>query len=311
VQTPTLAVARSAPSWRVWSLRVAPYLVTGAVVAALLHRYPLGEIAAEMRVGHALRMLPFGLALPFLVWVPYAACDRFIVNSTVGPVALQEVLRAKAASAVLLTLGYFFGGGGYAVWIARRTRAGAALAAGTVLYAMASDLIAVCSVASAAMWLGGVEVSSSLRTVTTWVLAVQISFIALGPYGGWLRLPPLFSPWRVVPRAGSFAQIAVRVTNIAIITGLTWGAMRAFGIAVPARAAAVYVPIILLVGSLPINVAGLGAAQAAWLLLLPWAPGPQLLAFQVLWHVFSGSGILLRGLPFVRGVLREIEEGAA
>jgi hypothetical protein len=60
---------------------------------------------------------------------------------------------------------------------------------------------------------------------------------------------------------------------------------------------------------LPINVAGLGAAQAAWLLFLPWATGPQLLAFQVLWNLFSGLGILARGVPFLRGVLRQIEDG--
>ena len=129
--------------------------------------------------------------------------------------------------------------------------------------------------------------------------------------GGWLRLPPIFEPWRTVPRLRSFAQIAGRAINIATITAFTWAAMRAFGIDVPARAAAMYVPVILLVASLPINVAGLGAAQAAWLLLLPWATGPQLLAFQAIWNLVSGVGILARGVPFLRGVLRQIEDGAA
>jgi hypothetical protein len=87
-------------------------------------------------------------------------------------------------------------------------------------------------------------------------------------------------------------------------------AMRVFGLQVPAAAAAMYMPMILLVASLPVNVAGLGAAQAAWLLFLPWASGAQLLAFQALWHVMSGVGILVRGLPFVRRVVREVEEGA-
>ncbi len=298
-------------TWRTWSLRIAPYAVTGVVVAAILHRYPAAEILREMGAGHALRALPLGFVMPFVVWLPYAAYDRIVLDGAVGRVALRDIVRAKAASSVLLILGYFFGGGGYAVWIGRTTRVGAARAAGAVLYVMASDLIAVCLVAGASMWLGGTGVPTSLRAVATWVFAVQVALIVLGPYGGWMRLPPLFDAWRTVPRSWSFAQIAGRAGNIAILTAFTWAAMRAFGIDIPPGVAAMYIPVILLVAALPINVAGLGAAQAAWLLLLPWASGPRLLAFQALWHVFSGLGILARGIPFVRSVVREIEDGRA
>jgi hypothetical protein len=298
-----------APAWRVWSVRLAPCGVTAAVVAAILRRYPLSDIAAEVRVGHALRMLPLGLAVPFVVWLPYSACDRVVLRGAIGPVPLRDVVRAKAATAVLLTLGYFVGGGGYAVWIARATRVGAARAAGAVLYIMASDLIAVCAVAGTSMWLGESGAPATLRSLATGILAVQVLFIVLGPYGRWLRVPAFFDAWRLVPRAWSFAQIAARAMNIGILTAFAWAAMRAFGIHVPPRAMAAYMPVVLLVTALPINVAGLGAAQAAWLLFLPWASGAQLLAFQALWHVFSGLGILARGLPIVRGVLREIEEG--
>ena len=302
--------SRNAPAWRTWSLRLAPYLVTGIVVVVLLRRYPASEIVAEMRGGHALAMLPFGLALPFVVWAPYAACDRVVFEGTVGDVAFRDVARAKAATALLFILGYFFGGGAYAVWIARAVRARAGQAAGAILYIAASDLTAVCAVASASMWLGGADAPHSVRAVATWIFVVQVSLILVAPYNERLRLPPIIAAWRLVPRRRWLVQLAGRVMNTAIIAALTWAAMRAFGIDVPARAVAMYMPIVMLVTSLPINVAGLGPAQAAWLLFLPWASGPQLLAFQVLWHVVSGAGILVRGLPFVRGVLREIEVGA-
>ncbi len=301
-----------APAWRTWSLRVAPYAVTAAVVAALLHRYPAGEIAQEMGEGHALRMLPLGLALPFAVWVQYAACDRVVLQAAVGPLALRDVLRAKAATALLLTLGYVVGGGGYGVWVARTRRVGAARAAGAVLYVMTSDLVAVCAVASAAMWLGGPAGRIPLRAVATWICAIQVLLILVGPYRfRTMRLPAVFDPWMLVPRGRSLAQILVRATNIAIISALTWGAMRAFGIEVPPGAAAMYLPMITLATALPINVAGLGVAQAAWLLFLPWASGPRLLAFQMLWQLFVALGLFLRGIPFLRGVMREIEEGRA
>jgi hypothetical protein len=282
--------------------------VTVAVVVAILRRYPAGEIAQQMGAGHALRMLPFGVALPFLVWLPYATYDRVVIQAAVGPTSLRAVVRAKAATALLLTLGYVLGGSGYGLWIARTQRVGAARAAGAVLYVMTSDLVAVCGVAAASMWLGG-SGETTLRSIATWVVGVQVGLILVGPYGKW-RLPTIFEPWRTVPRGRSFAQIAGRAVNIAAITALTWGAMRAFGIDVPARVAAAYVPMIVLVAAMPINVAGLGAAQAAWLFLLPWSTGPQLLAFHFLWNLFTGLGILARGLPFASRVAREIGEGA-
>jgi hypothetical protein len=309
--TAPTTVAPTARSWRSWSLRLAPYVVTAAVVGALLHRYPAADVAHQMAAGHALRMFPFAFVAAFVVWLPYAACDRIILGGVVGRIALREVVRAKAAISVLQTLGYVVGGGGYAVWIARTTHARPAHAAGVILYMMMSDLVAVCGVAAVAIGLAGPDGDHAVRTVATWVFAVLIALILVGPYGGWMRLPALFDPWRLVPRGWSLLQILVRAGNILFMTALTWGGMRAFGVDVPARAAAMYVPVIILVTALPINVAGLGAAQAAWLLFLPWASGAQLLAFQVLWHLFAGIGLVVRGLPFLRGVTREIEQARA
>jgi hypothetical protein len=299
----------SAPAWRAWLRRLAPYVVAGAVIAAILHKYPVRDIVAEMRLGHALPMLPLAIALDFVVWLPYAAYDRVVLLKAIGPISYRDVVRAKAATAVLLTLGYFFGGGGYAVWIARRTGAGAARAAGAVLYVMTSDMVAVCAVAGASMWLLGLDVPHVLRTIATTIFCVQVLLILLGPHTPPGRAIAVFEPWRKIPRVWGFAQIFGRAVNIALITTFTWAAARAFGIHVPLAAMGMYMPIILLVTSLPFSVAGFGAAQAAWLLLLPWASGPQILAFETLWHLFIGAGLLLRGLPFLRRVVSEIDAG--
>jgi len=196
------------------------------------------------------------------------------------------------------------------LWIARRTGSGAARAAGAVLYVMTSDLIAVCAIASASMWLGNLAVPHTLRTLASGIFCVQVLLILVGPHGRVARKVRVFEPWARVPRSWSFLQIAARAFNIAVITAFTWAAARAFGIEVPLGGMGMYMPIILLVSSLPFSVAGFGAAQAAWLLLLPWASGPRILAFQTLWGVFSGTGIILRGLPFVRRVIAEIDAGA-
>ena len=80
----------------------------------------------------------------------------------------------------------------------------------------------------------------------------------------------------------------------------------AFGLQIPLWAMALYGPLILLASALPLNVAGFGVAQGAWLLLLDFAPGEQLLAFSALWNLALAIAVVLRGLPFLRGVVDEV-----
>jgi hypothetical protein len=62
-----------------------------------------------------------------------------------------------------------------------------------------------------------------------------------------------------------------------------------------------------LIGSLPVNVAGIGAAQGAWLLFfLPFEEGTKILAFQLVWAVTLGVSMILRGLPFLPRALAQV-----
>jgi hypothetical protein len=290
--------------FRTWVRRFGPAVITVAVIAALLRKYPFADIALQMRVGHTLRMLALPLLLPFVLWLPSAAYDWIVIRSAAERTTYRDIVRVKAATAMLLALGYAFSGGGYGVWIARVAKAGASRATGVVVYMMVSDLAAVSAVGGASMWLADLHVPHALRTVATIVLAAQVIAVVAGPLLP-ARAPALLAPWRDVPRLYALAQLAGRCTNIALIMFFAWTASRAFGLDVPLSAMAMVGPVILLVGALPISVAGFGAAQAAWLLLLPWASGPQILAFQFFWQLFLGASLIVRGLPFVRRILAE------
>ena len=91
----------------------------------------------------------------------------------------------------------------------------------------------------------------------------------------------------------------------------TWIAARLFGLDIPFTVMAAYFPVVLLVGAIPINVAGFGAVQAAWLLFEGHATGAQILAFQFLWTLSLAAVVVLRGLPFVKGFVDEIAQGRA
>ncbi|MEJ7735658.1 MAG: hypothetical protein WKG00_41530, partial [Polyangiaceae bacterium] len=122
----------------------------------------------------------------------------------------------------------------------------------------------------------------------------------------------LLAPWRRAGAGAALISVLGRGVNVALILGMTWLGARAFGLGIPASAMATYLPIILLVSALPVNIAGLGPATAVWVLAFErWVPGERVVAFQFLWQLAFGLGVVVRGLPFVRKVIAEIDEGRA
>jgi hypothetical protein len=290
-------------AWRGPLRKVAPFAIAGAVAIAILRRYSASAIASSFAEGDALHAAPFAilLALSFLSW---GALADTVVLRRFGSLRFVDVARGKAAAAVLTALGYFFSNGGYAVWIARRTHVGGARSASLVLYLMMGDLGAVGVVASLVMPF--VPVPSALRLVAGLLAALPLAAIVFGPWipadrARWL------DPLREIPRSVGLAQLALRCVNVGFAALFMALAARSFGLTVPMGVLLACAPILVLVGSLPVNVAGIGAAQGAWLLfLLPFETGPKILAFQLAWTAMLGTAFVLRGLPFLRRTLAEV-----
>jgi hypothetical protein len=293
---------------RVWLRRLGPWVLTAVIVVALLRKYHLHEIIEQLRLGHWLRMLPFALSLPIAYLILVVACDLVVLRATVPkPLGYWEIFAGKAASSMLLVVGYYASSGGYGVWLARKTGVTATRAAGIVLYVMTCDLVAVCLVASTAMAIGHIEAPRWLFRLLLGIGAVQILLMLWRPFAS--RTPELFAAWRDVPRGLALLQILGRCGNILLAVAASWAGARAFGMPIPFHAMATYGPVILLVGSLPISVAGFGVSQSIWLVLAPWASAPQILAFQFVWNLMVGAATVLRGLPFLRRAILEIDTG--
>jgi hypothetical protein len=214
---------------------------------------------------------------------------------------------AKAGVSVLNALGTAANYGGYGVWIQRRFRCPARVAAGTVLYIAVSDLCAVSILASLGMWLGGGAVpgtaDSQLDVIVPAVAAVSFTLMMLRPGGD----RPAFAPWQRISYPVRVLGLLARMGTISLLIGGTWAAARAFGMPIPFWVIASHLPILLVIAALPINVGGFGPIQAAWVaFFVPWAPGSQILAFHFLWHALVFVCVILRGAPFLRGVVADV-----
>lgn len=292
--------------------RILSIAAAGAIVAAILWKYRPGDIVAQMRAGHAVAMIPYPCLVPALFIFMQCTWDWLVLRATLVPPRYRDLLRGRAATAVMLILGYVFGHGSFGLWLAKKTGSKPSTVGGIVVYTMISDLAAVSLVASIAVLVGHADVPEGVGIAANVCAVVPVALVLGAPRvapGAAIERLRFFEAWRRVPRGIGLVQIVGRAMGISFVVSMTWLGARAFGMPIPFAAFATYCPIILLVQSLPLNVGGFGAAQAAWLLLTPWAPGEQILAFQFLFGLYMSVAMLVRGVPFLRSVSREIADG--
>lgn len=291
-----------------WGL---PYVVAAVVLTALLMRYDATAILAEIRRGSALPLVPVAIVTYVLSLLLVASADSLVLRGLLAPAAAPSwwaVAKGKAASVVLHVVHYALGQGAYGTWIGRRTGIGVTRTGGLMLYIVAAELGSVCLYATIVILVGRPAVPAQFLWI---VLGISLAIVLLIWFAG--SLPSsrraLFECWARIGRKTGLAQIGVRCVQHAVSTTGTWVAAQLFGLDVPLFVMLSTMPIILVVGSLPVNVAGFGAVQGAWLLLSPWAPAERILAFSVVWQAVSALALIARGLPFLGTVSREVRTG--
>ncbi len=288
-----------------------PYVIAGLVIAFISRQYSISAIWAEMAKGRAWPLIPLALATYFasLGWV--AAADRTVLRGLLPEAETPSYLaiaRGKAAAVVLHIVHYALGQGMYATWVARRTRLAAGQAGGLIFYIILSELGSVCLYAALVIGIFRPAVPGAVLPVVLGVALTVVAAVVLVPATrverfGFLQI------WTRVGRKRGLGQLAIRICQHATTTSATWLAARWFGLDIPLTVMLSYMPVILVVASLPINVAGFGAVQGAWLLLTPWAPAERILGFSLVWQAVSALALIVRGAPFLRGVLADIREG--
>ena len=303
-----------------WLRRQTPWVVAAAIIALLLSRYSPRQVADELARGGVLGMVPWVAAVSLGGLATMAVADWLLFSAALGGdrLRIRDVARGRAGTAVVMSIHYSLSTGGYAVWLGRRTGAGAGPTVGAASYQLFCDLGAVCLLALPAALLGkhmlpqGVGASAAVLAGAGFVGSSAMLLLAPRVAPRRWRESRALAAWRRVPVGVWAASTVLRSATIAVNIAGTWGAARAFGLEVPFEALAAGLPITYLVGALPINVLGLGAVQATWVALFEaHDPGARILAFQFAYQLLGALSLLLRGLPFLPGVMRDLERGAA
>jgi uncharacterized membrane protein YbhN (UPF0104 family) len=253
--------------------RIVPWLVAISIMAYLLSRYSLADIARNMKMA-APWTVPAIAVLTFLVYVADSLAIWKTFGWFVAKLSFKEVLVVRGATYLLALVNYALGQGAI-VYFVNRSR-GVPVSRGTaaVLLVMGINVLMLLALAT----LGLVFVPEHDRRVN---LVVAIAYAGLLVYvvlvltkPRFLTSKPIFDVLLAARLPDYLKAMAARTPHILSLLALTYTSLRAFHVEVPPGQAVLCLPMVYFVAVLPISPQGLGTTEAMLTLFFArYAPG--------------------------------------
>lgn len=287
--------------------RVLPWLITVVIFSYIfVYQVELGHVF-EAALLVKLRIFLPTLIVVFLVGFAVDTLSLYLtINWMAAECGYLEVCVARGASHILGVINYSLGQGGMGFWLAKKKKVSAGIASGPIVFMMfmaGTMLLLLAAVGltflPGASWSEffsggkhagimryvGVALSINILFIIAWVVKPKhrlLSFLFRGPLVAFKEL-----------RLKHFVIIFI----LYIITFATaslgyWIGLTALDVHIPLFRLITYLPIIWMIGALPITVMQLGTTQLAWIAFFgAIAPVESILAFSMLW---SFTFVLLR-----------------
>ena len=271
--------------------RGVPVVLTLGIFLLIFWRIPFGAFWQALS---SAQLLPF-LALMGSFALCFFLLDTFVLSKLIrwfhGPLSYRELLPVRAVTYLVSILNTQLAQGALALYMHRRFRTPLAQITGTVALMIlleTTNLILFATVGFIA-FPGGAPLSLlalPLALALVWLLLMSLARGKLGVLGQSLSGSVLLSTFR-----------RARWRHCAVILGLKGAvfflallvhsqALAFFGIEIPLARLVTFLPVVFLMGALPITVAHLGTSQAAWIFFFSsYAPGADLLAYSLVSHL--------------------------
>ena len=271
--------------------RGVPVALTVVIFLLIFWRIPFGAFWQALSRA---QLLPF-VALMGSFSLCFFLLDTFVLSKLIrwfhGPLPYRELLPVRAVTYLVSIINTQLAQGALALYIHRRFRTPLAQITSTVALMIlleTTNLILFATVGFIA-FPGGAPLSLlalPLALALLWLLLMSLARGKLGVLGQRLSGSVLLSTFRrarwrhcavILGLKGAVFFLALLVHNQALAL---------FGIEIPLARLMTFLPVVFLMGALPITVAHLGTSQAAWIFFFSsYAPAADLLAYSLVSHL--------------------------
>jgi branched-subunit amino acid transport protein AzlD len=297
-------------SWRA----ILPPLLTLFIFILIFRKVPFARFADALREADYVSFL--GALLPFSLF--YFALDSVVLWRVVrwfhGELSLADLLPVRAVDYLLSILNHRVSQGAMVVYLSRRLPASLLEIASSILFLDLLQRTHLLLWAGVGMALVSETLPLKLLLVPLVLALLWAAFLSYvgGGFaflGRFLRAPD----WRLLrtfrlARAGRYAEVLLLKAPLLLAAVFAhYHATRAFGFEIPMPRLLATLPIIFMVGSLPINVARLGTTPLAWIFFHgDVIDPPKLLAYSLAGHLTFMLANAALGAVFLPRAYREL-----
>ena len=291
-----------------------PPVVTATILILIFRKVPFDRFVEALRGADYATF--FGALLPFSF--VYFALDTVVLKHTVqwfhGNLSLRDLLPVRAVDYLLSILNHRLSQGAMIVYLARRVSAGILEVTSTILFLDFMQKTHLFLWAGVGMLLVAEPLPRPLLLAPAIVIALWFIFLGY-VHGGYsflgrvLRAPDwrLLRTFRLARPEHYLAILGLKAPLLLLAVLAHSYATRAFGFEIPLPRLLATLPIIFVVGALPINVARLGTTPLAWIYFHgSIVPAPQLLAYSLAGHLTFMLANAVLGIGFLPRAYREL-----
>jgi hypothetical protein len=300
-------------SWRA----VVPPLVTVAIFALIFRKIPVGAFTDAIRQADYPTFL--SCLLPFSVL--YFALDTIVLWCVVrwfhGELSLTDLLPVRAVDYLLSILNHRVSQGAMVVYLSRRVSSSILEIASSILFLDFLQKTHLLLWATIGMTLVSETLPlplllAPLGLALLWFLFLSWVHGKFRLLGRFLKARDwrLFRTFRLAPPL-RYAQVLLLKAPLLLVAVVAhYYAIRAFGFEIPLLRLLATLPIIFVVGALPINVARLGTTPLAWIFFHGHVVDPsRLLAYSLAAHLTFMLANATLGVIFLPRAYRELWGG--
>ncbi len=291
-----------------------PWIVTVLIFVYLFERISVEKVLLAVQKADLVLFLP-----PLIFFVLFYYFWDSLVNSRLFtwfgvPTGYREMLPVRGATYLFIVLNYMVGQGGLGLVMNRWKKISISRATTIVIFGLYMDFFTLLALSAAgafrlpdvdlAMFFTAEEAGHLVRFLTISWAVFFLHFLfhkkIINRYERlqWVRKITVLNSFHEAPFARYIKLGALKSVQLGAGIICNYIALRAFGVNVPLLEFAVMMPLVWLIGSIPVTVMRMGTIQAAMIWLVgryaegadPELVKAQVLAFSLLWEVGLNLG---------------------
>lgn len=301
--------------------KLLPWAVLVFLFVVLFSRVPFEQVVGELRALTPSQIIELSLlSIVFIIGVSVLDGIAMGYGFSVFGVKIKwkEIIMIRSAMMLLASIATLIGQAGLAALIAKKHKIPAGKAAGTVMFLFLVEIYGMITLASVALPVLFIarypEVGRQVPVLVavgiigfSWSALVVMFIIGRSETGAniirGLRLSAILHPLQTI-RPGQFIRLLLLKTLLgAWQIGLTALVFSIYGIDIPGLELFAFMPLAILVSSIPVTPARLGTTQWSWMLFFGHLVSPAaLIAFSLLLQFMLNVARWLIGgiaLPFI------------